>query len=83
MKEPMQIRSELHEVVDQLNEAQLRQILSLVKGLLDRKSDPVDERLKDIPGIKLPKHWPPRFAPVQPMKVEGELASARLIRERR
>lgn len=45
--------------------------------------DPVWERLKAIPGIKLPRQWPPRFEPVEPLRVEGELPSERLIRERR
>jgi hypothetical protein len=46
-------------------------------------TDPVWDRLKCIPGVKLPTHWPPRFKPVYPLKVEGELPSERLIRERR
>lgn len=41
------------------------------------------ERLKGIPGVKLPRHWPPTFKPVDPLKVEGELPSERLVRERR
>ena len=41
------------------------------------------QRLKRLSGIKLPAHWPPRFAPVEPMPVEGELPSQRLVRERR
>lgn len=45
--------------------------------------DPTWERLKAIPGIKLPLHWPPQFGPVEPLKIEGELPSERLIRERR
>ncbi len=46
-------------------------------------ADPVWERLKSLPGVKLPRHWPPRFKPVEPLQVEGELPSERLIRERR
>jgi hypothetical protein len=45
--------------------------------------DPLQELLKSLPGIKLPAHWPPRFKPVEPLKVEGELPSQRLVRERR
>jgi hypothetical protein len=41
------------------------------------------ERLKSLSGIKLPAHWPPRFKPVEPLQVEGELPSQRLVRERR
>lgn len=46
-------------------------------------TDPVWDRLKCIPGVKLPTRWPPRFKLVHPLKVEGELPSQRLIRERR
>lgn len=46
-------------------------------------ADAVWERLKMIPGVKLPVHWPPLFRPVEPVKVEGELPSQRLVRERR
>lgn len=45
--------------------------------------DPVWERLRAIPGIKLPQCWPPKFKQVKPLPVEGELPSERLIRERR
>jgi len=41
------------------------------------------ERLKRLPGVKLPAHWPPRFKPVESLQVEGELPSQRLVRERR
>jgi hypothetical protein len=43
----------------------------------------IQERLKSLPGVKLPAHWPPRFRPVESLKVEGELPSQRLVRERR
>jgi hypothetical protein len=46
-------------------------------------NDSLQELVKSLPGIKLPAHWPPRFKPVQPLKVEGELPSQRLVRERR
>jgi hypothetical protein len=44
---------------------------------------PVWERLKSLPGIKLPHRWPPHFKSINPLRVEGELPSERLIRERR
>lgn len=47
------------------------------------QADLVWERLKNIPGARLPHHWPSRFKVVEPLKVEGELPSERLIRERR
>lgn len=45
--------------------------------------DPVGEKLKGIPGIKLPAHWPPNFPQFDPLLVEGEPVSEQLIRERR
>ena len=45
--------------------------------------DSLRERLSNLPGVKLPAHWPPRYKPVEPLKVEGELPSQRLVRERR
>ena len=42
------------------------------------------ERLKNIPGVRLPEHWPPRFTHFEPVTVEGhEPVSEQLIRERR
>ena len=46
-------------------------------------NDSLLERVKSLTGIKLPEHWPPRFKPVEPLHVEGELPSQRLVRERR
>ncbi|MGD0223300.1 MAG: hypothetical protein ABSF71_13265 [Terriglobia bacterium] len=46
-------------------------------------NDSLRERLKSLPGIKLPAHWPPRFKPVESLKVEGEMPSQRLVQERR
>ena len=46
-------------------------------------SDSLRERLKSLPGVKMPAHWPPQFEPVEPLQVEGELPSERLVRERR
>jgi hypothetical protein len=44
---------------------------------------PVWQRLKTIPGVKLPDHWPPRFEKFEPLRVEGEPVSEQLVRERR
>ena len=54
-------------------------------GRVDRgaASDPVWERLRMIPGVKLPDHWPPQFENFEPLHVEGEPVSEQLIRERR
>jgi hypothetical protein len=45
--------------------------------------DAVWQRLKAIPGVKLPDRWPPRFEKFEPLRVEGEPVSEQLIRERR
>jgi hypothetical protein len=39
--------------------------------------------LRTIPGLRVPDHWPPRFADFEPMSFEGEPPSEQLIRERR
>lgn len=49
----------------------------------DSANDSLRERLKSLSGIKMPAHWPPEFKSVEPLKVEGELPSERLVRERR
>jgi hypothetical protein len=46
-------------------------------------ADPVWERLRMIPGVKLPDRWPPQFEKFEPLRVEGEPVSEQLIRERR
>ena len=45
--------------------------------------DSVPEWLRGLPGVKLPARWPPQFKSVEPLEVEGELPSERLVRERR
>ena len=79
----MATRAELLEAIERLNEKQMGQVMALVQGLLEKDPDPIRECLKTIPGVKLPAHWPQRFKRVEPLKVEGELVSERLIRERR
>ena len=46
-------------------------------------ADPVWERLRRIPGVNLPDHWPPQFEKFQPILVDGGPLSEQLIRERR
>ena len=46
-------------------------------------ADTVWERLKMIPGVQLPDHWPPQFEKFEPLRIEGEPVSKQLIRERR
>jgi hypothetical protein len=79
----MMTKEEVHEAIDRLNDDQLRPVATLLEEILPLGEDPVLHRLKGIPGIRLPAHWPPRFEKVEPLEIEGELASDRLIRERR
>lgn len=45
--------------------------------------DPVWQRLRGIPGVQLPEHWPPIFEKFEPLSVEGGPVSEQLVRERR
>lgn len=47
------------------------------------QADPVWQKLKTMPGLHLPDHWPPQFAQMEPLHVEGESVSEQLVRERR
>ena len=83
----MENRAELHQAIDQLNDAQAKEVMSLVQDLLETEhdTDVIWERLKTIPGIRLPANRKPSPERIQPVKLEGEgeLASEQLIRERR
>lgn len=79
----MQSRSELQEALNRLSDEQLQQVIAVVNDILDNSSDPVHERLRQIPGVRMPAHWRSPFEPVEPLRAVGELASERLIRERR
>ena len=70
-------------MAEQIDEEPCAMTKKEVEELLAAGGDPVLERLKSIPGIRLAAHWPPRFDEVEPFKIEGELASERLIRDRR
>lgn len=79
----MMAKEEVHDAIDRLSEDQLRPVARLLEELLPGAEDPVLERLKAIPGIRLPAHWPPRFERVEPLEIGGELASEWMVRERR
>ena len=64
----MTTRRELHQAIGQLNDEQVRQVITVVERLVSKHFDSVDpvyERLKRIPGIQLPAHWPRRFETVE------------------
>ena len=73
-------RQELHQLVDQLSEEQLREAANVLENL--RRAS-FATLLRDIPGVRMPEEWPPRFTDVEPIPVSGELPSEKLIRERR
>jgi hypothetical protein len=73
-------RLHLHQLVDQLSEQQL----SLAAQALETiRQNSLAAILRDIPGLQMPDHWPPRYPDVEPLTVAGEPASEQLIRERR
>ncbi len=74
---------ELYDAIERLNDEQLREVLSVVKGFLVDEEDPIRKRLLRIPGIKLPTQRHPRTSVFKPLDVEGELPSEQIIRERR
>jgi hypothetical protein len=74
------LRIEVHKVVDQLNEEQLAQAAQVLGAI---SHDSLEAILRDIPGLRMPEHWPPRFPEVEPLVVSGEPASEQLVRERR
>ena len=70
----------LHGLVDQLEDQQL----SLAADALDTvHENSMVAVLRDVPGIRMPDHWPPRFPDVEPLTVSDEPASEQLIRDRR
>ena len=73
-------RQHLHPLVDQLEDQQL----SLAADALDTvHENSMVAVLRDVPGIRMPDHWPPRFPDVEPLTVSDEPASEQLIRDRR
>ena len=77
-------RVELRDAIDRLNDAQLTEVLAVVRSLLVvEEEDPIRKRLLGIPGIKLPTGPRSRLPSFKPIEVEGELPSEQIIRERR
>ena len=75
-------RSHLHQLVDALDDRQLPQAAQALEAIQQASLEAI---LRSIPGLRMPDHWPPRFADFEPLPVPDgeELPSARLIRERR
>jgi hypothetical protein len=73
-------RRHLHELVDQLEGTQLPEATYALETIRQHSIAAV---LRDIPGLRMPDHWPPLYPDVEPLPVPGEPASEQLIRERR
>lgn len=76
----MTSREELHRAIEQLSDDELRQVSAVVERLLQPDWG---RRLAGIPGVRVPAEWPGKFESVERVRVEGELVSEQLIRERR
>ena len=74
------LRRHLHELVDQLGEQQIPQAAYALETI---RHNALLAVLRDIPGLRIPDHWPPRYPKVESLTVSGEPASEQLIRERR
>ena len=77
------LRSALAHDPAQSAEALIEQALSAHLGSPPNEPDPLWEKLKSIPGLRLPSEWPPRFFTFEPVVVEGEPVSEQLVQERR
>lgn len=74
------LRNRLHDLVDQLDDREMPQAAQALERI---RQTSLVEVLRDIPGLRLPDHWPPRYPEVEPLTLPGESASEILIRERR
>jgi hypothetical protein len=74
------LRRHLHELVDQLSEQQIPQAAHALETIRHNSLLAV---LRNIPGLRIPDHWPPRYPNVEPLAVSGEPASEQLVREQR
>jgi hypothetical protein len=75
-------RRHLHQLVDELEDRQLPHAAQALEAIQQASLEAI---LRSIPGLRMPDHWPPRYADFEPLPVADgeELPSARLIRERR
>ena len=78
----MGCREELHRAIDKLTDKQVESVKNNVDALLERSHDESLHELLRIPGIRLGRDRDPNYNRLEPIKVEGELASEQVIRER-
>jgi hypothetical protein len=86
----MNLRQELHEVIDKLDESQITRLMPIARSVQsgsavrnDLAERELFELLKSLPNVTVPAQWPPRFRDVVPIQIDGEPVSEILIRERR
>lgn len=79
----MSQRSELHEAIDKLSDKQVELVKNNVDAILEKPDNEDIEELLKIRGIRFGKEMDPDRKNFKPLKVEGELPSEILIRERR
>jgi hypothetical protein len=73
-------RRHLHQLVDELDDRQLPQAAQALEAIQQASLEAI---LRSIPGLRMPDHWPPRYADFEPISIPGEPVSEQLIRERR
>ncbi len=79
----MSSRKELHEAIDELSDEQVELVKKTVEDLLRQSDDEaLRQALMKIPGIRIGKEVDPERKQFVPIKVEGELVSEQLIRDR-
>lgn len=76
----MTTKEQVHEAIDRLNDEQLNKVQAVLEQL--STEDP-RERWRSIPDLRVPEEWPPDYGDFEPVKLDGEPVSERLIRERR
>ena len=79
----MSPREKLHQAIDELEDEQVESLQRAVDGLLEQSDDEALRKLMSIPGIRIGNEIDAERKRFVPIKVEGELPSEMLIRDRR
>ena len=79
----MSSREKLRQAIEELDDEQVESVQKAVDELLQRSDDEALQKLMSMPGIRMGKEMDPERKRFVPIKVEGELPSEILIRERR
>ena len=79
----MSSREKLHQAIEKLTDKQLEMVKNSVDALLDEPGNEEREELKKIRAVRFGREIDAERKRFEPIKVEGELPSEILIRERR